>query len=162
MAVLLDNFTGQKPKKLTDFNYIKDNSVVTFNFNCYDSAIYSFSNKDNDDLWRGCVAEVFLDTGLDFYYEFEVAPNGAVFAAKIRNRKIEYIDPSIIKAKATVVGNGYQVQLIVDLNKLERGNELKFNAFRVENKKGETVQQLQALNPTLCETFHVREKFKRL
>ena len=162
MAVLLDNFTGQKPKKLTDFNYIKDNNVVTFNFNCYDSAIYSFSNKDNDDLWRGCVAEVFLDTGLDFYYEFEVAPNGAVFAAKIRNRKIEYIDPSIIKAKATIVGDNYQVQLIVDLRELELGNELKFNAFRVENKKGETAQQLQALNPTLCETFHVREKFKRL
>ena len=74
----------------------------------------------------------------------------------------QHIERRIIKAKATIVGDNYQVQLIVDLNKLERGNELKFNAFRVENKKGETVQQLQALNPTLCETFHVREKFIRL
>ena len=162
MNILLNNYDTTEPSKLTEFNYVKNANLITFNFDCHDSALYSFTDKDNDDLWRGCVVEVFLDTGLDFYYEFEAAPNGAVFAAKIRNRKIEYIDPSIIKAKATVVGNGYQIQLIVDLNKLEKGDELKFNAFRVENKKGETVQQLQALNPTLCETFHVREKFIRL
>ena len=162
MSFLSDNFTGQKPGKLTHINIIKSNNIVIFTFDCHDSSLYSYSNKDNDDLWEGCVAEVFLDTGLDFYYEFEVAPNGAVFAAKIRNRKIEYIDPAIIKAKATIICNNYKVQITVDLNKLERGNELKFNAFRVENKEGDKAQQLQALNPTLCETFHVREKFIKL
>ena len=162
MSVLLNNLDATKPNKATDFNYVKSDNIITFNFDCYNSCLYSYSNKTNDDLWKGCVAEIFLDTGLDFYYEFEVAPNGAVFAAKIRNRQIEYIDPSIIKSRSTINGNNYQVQITVDLNKLEKGDELKFNAFRVENEKGETIQQLQALNPTLCETFHVREKFIRL
>lgn len=162
MSVLLNNLDATKPNKVTDFNYVKSDNLVTFNFVCYDSCLYSYSNKNNDDLWKGCVAEIFLDTGLDFYYEFEVAPNGAVFAAKIRNRQIEYIDPSIIESRSAINGNNYQVQITVDLNKLEKGDELKFNAFRVENKKGETIQQLQALNPTLCETFHVRKKFIRL
>ena len=162
MSVLLNNLDAKKPNKVTDFNYVKSDNLITFNFDCYDSCLYSYSNKNNDDLWKGCVAEIFLDTGLDFYYEFEVAPNGAVFAAKIRNRQIEYIDPSIIESRSTINGNNYQIQITVNLNKLEKGDELKFNAFRVENKKGETIQQLQALNPTLCETFHVREKFIRL
>ena len=163
MPILKDNFTGLSPKQLTVFDYqIKDN-VVTFNFDAKDSFLYSYSYKNNDDLWRACVVEIFLDTGLDFYYEFEVAPNGALFTAKIRNRQIEFIDNlDFIKAESTVNGKDYKVQMVIDLNKLERGNTLKFNAFRVETKENGTSQLLQALNPTLCETFHVRDKFINL
>ena len=52
--------------------------------------------------------------------------------------------------------------MTIDLNKLGNPKEIKFNAFRVEVKENNGPQILEALNPTLCETFHVREKFIKL
>ena len=48
----------------------------------------------------------------------------------------------------------------VDLSKLKHNNNIEYNAFRIEMVNERQI--LEALNPTLCNTFHVREKFMRL
>ena len=50
--------------------------------------------------------------------------------------------------------------MIIDLSNIPLKDTLKFNAFRTEVVDG--VQILEALNPTLCETFHKRDKFIEL
>ena len=79
MERLVDNRSGKEvePKTLLSVNRIND--TLIFEFSAYDSSFNSFSNIDNDELYNGDVVEVFLDLGDEFYYEFEVAPNGASF-----------------------------------------------------------------------------------
>ena len=159
MPYLRNNFDSSKAMPKTILRVKKENNFLIFKFKATNSYLYSFSNENNSDLWKGSVCEVFLDLGDDFYYEFEVAPNGANFIAKIRNRKIEFFDCDFFTSKAIIKGKMYRVIMAVDLNKLGNPKQIKYNAFRVETKPNEKEQILSALNPTLCETFHVKEKF---
>ena len=159
MPYLRNNFDAKTESPKTKVEIKKENNNLVFLFEALDSCLYSYSNNNNDELWKGCVCEVFLDLGDDFYYEFEVAPNGAIFIAKIRNRKIEFFDCDFVTTKSEIVKNNYYVAIHIDLVKLGNPKQIKYNAFRVETKPNEKEQVLFALNPTLCETFHVREKF---
>ena len=91
MPQLFDNRTGKLANPRTDFEYFKQDNLLMFNFVAYESSLSSYSNKDNDTLYKGDVVEVFLDIGIDGYYELEVAPNGATFIAKIVNEQIKFI-----------------------------------------------------------------------
>lgn len=59
---------------------------VAFEFE--DRDIWSFSSDDDDTLWLGDVAEVFLKPAEDntLYFEFNVAPSGALMDARFPNR----------------------------------------------------------------------------
>ena len=60
--------------------------------------------------------------------------------------------------KVDIKGSSYLVEMRCDLDKLSyKPKYIKFNAFRHE-RVGNLDKEL-ALSPTLCETFHVREKF---
>ena len=159
MPYLRNNLSGNIATPETLFNVKVVKNHLIFNFEAKDSCLYSFSSENNSDLWKACVCEVFLDLGDDFYYEFEVAPNGATFIAKIRNRVIEYFECAFFSSKAEIKGSTYNVTMDIDLAKLGNPKVVKYNAFRVETKPNEKEQNLSALNPTLCDTFHVREKF---
>ena len=159
MTYLRNNFNGKLASPKTLFNVEVVNNQLVFDFEAKDSCLYSFSKANNSDLWKACVCEVFLDLGDDFYYEFEVAPNGATFIAKIRNRAIEYFDCDFFLSKSAIKDNKYSVTMYIDLAKLGNPKSVRYNAFRVETKPNEKKQNLSALNPTLCETFHVREMF---
>ena len=67
-----------------------------------------------------------------------------------------------IKEEVEIKGNDYFVKMSIDLTKLGQIKHIKFNAFRIETKGIETNYILQALSPTLSDTFHVREKFIKL
>ena len=159
MQKLLDNRTGKEILPETLVTYKKDNNVLFFEFNAKDSSLNSYSNKDNDEIWRGDVVEVFLDLGDDFYYEFEVAPNGATFVAKIIDGKSLFIKNNFFKSEAIIKGNNYQVAMVIDLSKFINPKSIKFNMFRIETKGIKQDYILQALSPTLSNTFHVRDKF---
>lgn len=159
MNYLLNNVTGKASNLKTSFKLERKEQKLIFKFEAFDSYLFSYSNEDNSDLWRGCVCEVFLDLGDEFYYEFEVAPNGAVFVAKIKDRKITFFKQDFFKASVRFENNNYFVNMVIDLTKLNNPKHIRYNAFRVETLPNKKEQNLSALNPTLCETFHVREKF---
>ena len=159
MPYLRNNFDAKIESPRTKVEIKKENNNLVFLFEALDSCLYSYSNKNNAELWKGCVCEVFLDLGDDFYYEFEVAPNGANFIAKIRNRNIDFFDCDFITTSSEIINKNYYVTIHIDLAKLGNPKQIKYNAFRVETKPNEKEQVLSALNPTLCGTFHVREKF---
>ena len=159
MQKLLDNRTGKEILPETLVAYKKDNNVLFFEFIAKDSSLNSYSNKDNDEIWRGDVVEVFLDLGDDFYYEFEVAPNGTTFVAKIVNGKPLFIKNDFFKSEAVINGNDYKVNMAIDLSKFDNPKFIKFNAFRIETKGIKQDYILQALSPTMSDTFHKRDKF---
>ena len=159
MKELSDNFTGEIAEPSTHFSYEKDGNILIFKYKAYDSSLNSYSNKNNDPIYKGDVVELFLDIGEDSYYEFEVAPNGTTFVATIKDLKPTFIKNDFFKSEVRIDGNNYYVKMIIDLSKFDSIKFIKFNAFRIETKGVKSEYILQALNPTLCKSFHKREKF---
>ena len=159
MYYLKNNFNGNIAKPQTLVKLDNKQHKLIFNFEAYNSCLFSYSTENNSELWRACVCEVFLDLGDDFYYEFEVAPNGANFVAKIKNRVVTFFEQDFFSSSSIIENDNYFVEMVIDLSKLGNPSSVKYNCFRVETKPGEKEQNLSSLNPTLCETFHVREKF---
>ena len=162
MQQLLDNRSGKLIEPKTYVSFKKQGNSLVFNFEAYDSSLKSYSDKDNDELFNGDVVEVFLDLSFEEYFEFEVAPNGAKFVAKIKDGKPVFINDEFLKTQARIEGKNYFVKMVVDLSKFHKIKNIKFNAFRIETKGIKPEFILQALSPTLCNTFHVREKFVKL
>ena len=163
MAYLRNNFNGNVANPKTLVKIVNKNDKIVINYKAYNSCLFSYSSKNNSELWRGCVCEFFLDLGDDFYYEFEVAPNGATFVAKIKDRKITFFEQDFFSSKARIEKNNYFVEMIIDLNRIGYIPQyIKYNCFRVETNPNKKEQNLSALNPTLCGTFHVRDKFLTL
>ena len=162
MMYLKDNLTGKVGSPLTAFEVTRDKDIYSFVFEATESSLESYSVKNNDDSWRLNVVEVFLDMGDDFYYEFEVAPNGKTFIAKINNGNITFFDCDFFSSGVEIDGNTYKVTMKIDLSKFNNAKEVHYNAFRVETKNVGDKQNLQALNPTFCDTFHIRDKFINL
>ncbi len=159
MQNLFDNRTGKKAIPETLISYKKEDNKLMFEFIAKDSSLSSYSNKDNDEIYRGDVVETFLDFGDEYYYEFEVAPNGTTFIAKIVNGKPVFIKNDFFKSKVIIDGQNYKVNMVIDLDKFKQIKHIKFNAFRIETKGIKQDYILQALSPTLKDTFHVRDKF---
>ena len=100
------------------------------------------------------MVEIFLDCGdRKFYYEFEVAPNGTTFVAEKHKNKLVFIDDKFFSSETRIEGNSYCVKMSINLKLLGKKRVISYNAFRIEG------EVLEALHPTLCDTFHVREKF---
>ena len=155
MKYLSNNFNGESGTPKTSFEVKREGDSLFFSFVAHDSYLYSYSEKNNDDLWKGCVVEVFLDLGDDdFYYEFEVAPNGTTFVAKKYKDHLEYLPGDLIDTKVAIKGDSYIVEIRIDLSKFPKYRHIRYNAFRIERGK-----ILEALSPTYCDTFHVRDKF---
>ena len=158
--ILKDNLTGKPSPIWTKFSIIRDNHHIRCSFEAHDSSLNSFSNTDNDELYKGDVVELFLDIGeKDAYLEIEVAPNGAKFVANIINRKINLLNPDIIKSTSVIKENNYFVDIDIDLSKFKVIEPIRFNAYRIETKGIKRDYILLAVNPTLTDSFHVRDRF---
>ena len=154
MHQLKNNRTGELGIPKTEVECFYNDDILVFNFVAHDSSLISFSDKDNDELWRGNVVEIFLDVGeKDFYYEFEVAPNGTTFVAQKYKDKLVFVNNDFFNAKAETSGSSYNVRMEIDVKRIAKSKELLFNAFRCEG------DELEALSPTLCDTFHKKENF---
>ena len=159
MGFLLDNRTGKKCEPKTYFSIDRKDNLLLAHFKAYDSSLNSYSSKHNDDLYKGDVVEIFLTVGVKDYIEIEVAPNGATFVASILNRRITFIDDSFLKTNVEINSNDYFVDIIIDLSNFKNIEEIRYNAFRIETKGIKVEYILQAANPTLSNTFHVKDKF---
>lgn len=162
MKQLFDNRTGNIGNPKTFVSCRLENSFLVFNFEAYDSSLNSFSKTNNDALYNGDVVELFLDLGDVFYYEFEVAPNGATFVATIVDAKPTFISNNFFQSNVKIDGNNYSVCMIIDLSRLGFKKLIRFNAFRIETKGIKPEYILQSLSPTLSNSFHNRDKFLNL
>ena len=72
----------------TTARFLWDDKYLYVAFECEDCDIWSYSNKPDDPLWRGDVAELFVKPNTtDYtYYEFVMTPNGAMYDARYPSR----------------------------------------------------------------------------
>ncbi len=164
--VLSDNRTGGTTAFKTTLEYKVSGGNLEFVFDCENTQYFSAYSLNNEPIYMGDVVEVFIGVGAkpSTYFEIEVAPNGAVFFAKIKNKdekpKVELKDPTF-KTSVKKTKSGYKSVISIPekiLDELGKG-KLYFNAFRIETEGGETDKNLIALSPTLCGTFHKPEYF---
>jgi hypothetical protein len=75
-------------RSATTARFLWDDKYLYVAFECEDCDIWSYSNKSDDQLWRGDVAELFVkpSTSTRAYYEFVIAPNGAMYDARYPSR----------------------------------------------------------------------------
>lgn len=171
---LKENYTGNDlPEFATTVEITLTDTELIFNFNCKNSQMFSAGNKYNDPIFDGDVCEAFIsvDGTINNYYEIEVAPNNTLFLNKVKNPgqgqfELTPVPESecFVESKVDIMGNDYRVIFKVLLDKIGYSKEkgILFNAFRIETENGHTDLHLLALNPTLCEMFHMSEYFVEL
>ena len=161
--LLKDNRTGKPGNPMTKFSIERKANHLICTFEALGASLNSYSCKDNDELYKADVVELFLYIGEEnAYLEIEVSPNGARFVANIINKEIHFIDSSFVKTKVVSGKDSYNVKMDIDLSMLDVKDELEFNAYRIETMGIESNYILLAVNPTMCGSFHVRESFIKL
>ena len=148
-------------KHQTDFNVERKGNELIFKFHAYNSAFYCVGDKYNDPIYDGSVLEVFITYGKEnHYYEVEVAPNGTAFLADIENINGDFktylINDCFVKTEVVISGRDYLATIHFPLDKIKTESP-KLNAFRIEFVNNQ--QNLYALNPTMCASFHRMEAF---
>lgn len=163
--------TGEElPEFLTTVDVIKTKTHLIFDFYCKNSKFFSKDNKYNAPIYLGDVCEAFICTSgnLSDYFEIEVAPNNCQFLCKIHNSGNFNIqltpiseEDNFLKSEVEIWGNDYKLKFSVPLEKIGYDEKIgiKYNAFRIETEGGIENKNLLALSPTMCEGFHVPEKF---
>ena len=170
---LLNNRTGEKTEFYTTVDIKLTDTELSFEFFCKNSKMYSAGDKYNDDIFDGDVCEAFVSTDgtINNYYEIEIAPNNTVFLNKIYNPgKGDFRctpipeNENFITSSVEILGDDYIVKFSMPLDKIGYTKEkgILFNAYRIETEGGHTDLHLLALNPTLCDTFHMSEFFIEL
>lgn len=159
--LLRENITGEKACYKTEFKFRKGLKNLVFKYKAYNSSFNSYSNKYNDELYRGDVCELFIKYGKEnHYYEIEVAPNGATFLADIENIngifKGELINECFVKTSAVIKDDYYEVTISVPKSFIKT-KKIEFNAFRIDTDGVKSDAHLFALHPTLCGSFHKSE-----
>lgn len=175
--VLKNSRTGEDmPEKLTTLDVTMTDTDLTFEFYCENSQFFSASDKYNGPLFDGDVCEAFIctDGSRKYYYEIEVAPNGALFLEKITNNLNpsypndiieEPVEDCFLTSEVELLNGGkYKVRFSMSLEKIGYNPDkgILFNAYRIETDGGETDKYLLAVNPTLKDFFHCPECFIEL
>lgn len=166
--LLKDNITGNVACYKTTVKISRKKDLILVKYKALSSTLFSYSDKYNDELYKGDVVEIFISLGKPFYYyEFECAPNGTLFYGEIHNenneRTLTLLQNNCIKSKTKQHKNWYSVDLIIDLSKLSGDkNNISYNIFRIDTDGEKPEKHLFALNPTLCDTFHVEKAFIKL
>lgn len=161
---LRENITGAENEECS-FCFRFGEREAEFFFDVKDEDVISPFQEDNEDIWQGDAVEVFLspDGNPEHYFELEVSPFGVRFWGEVMfaegEKRLKKLPPPF-GAEATRTKDGYAVQIklpLVAMQGYDR-NAVMLNAFRLD-KKADGGQDLYALNPTRCETFHKPEYF---
>jgi hypothetical protein len=162
------NKTGEENKLSTIIISIEDN-YLCFNYDIYQENIYSPFINDNDPLYNADVVEVFISFNGDIsqYLEYELSPNNVRFLGIINNPTLEspnlkLIEPNFISS-VEKTNYGYNALIKIDLSKIENFDikKVRFNCFNIYTDMGKR-QELYALNPTMCGSFHKAKYFAEL
>lgn len=183
VSFLLQPKDAEKPSTAT-VRFLWDDKYLYVAFECEDCDIWSFSDKPDDQLWNGDVAELFIkpSTSARAYYEFVIAPNGAMYDARYPSRGAggywRFKDWSSNAKVATAIdgtdGNwrdddrGYVVEMAIplsvftDAKKPANGVVWTVGAFRYDySKLFETTMLLMSI-PESKKGFHYYEGYNKL
>ena len=161
---LRENVTDAENEECS-FRFRFGEREAEFFFDVRDEDVISPFQEDNEDIWQGDAVEVFLspDGNLEHYFELEVSPFGVRFWGEVTfgggEKTLKKLPPPF-EAEASRTKEGYAVQIKLPLAAMQGYDRaaVVLNAFRLD-KKADGRQELYALNPTRCETFHKPEYF---
>ena len=161
---LRENVTGAENEECS-FRFRLGEREAEFFFGVRDEDVISPFREDNEDIWQGDAVEVFLSTDgrLTRYFELEVSPFGVRFWGEVTfaegEKRLKKLPPPF-EAEASRTKEGYAVQIKLPLAAMQGYDRraVVLNAFRLD-KKADGRQELYALNPTECTTFHKPEYF---
>lgn len=109
---LRENKTGQEHYGCR-FRYVFGKDCIRFYFDIKDEEIISPYKEDNEDIWKGDAAEVFIspDGDLTRYKEIEVSPFGVRFYGEVTNEdgktpRLRKMEPPF-KAETKLTEYGY-------------------------------------------------------
>ncbi len=79
---------GAKQISRTAAHLLWDDEYLYLAFDCEDKDVWSYSDRRDDELWNGDVVEFFVKPARHehLYYEFVIAPNGALFDGRYPSR----------------------------------------------------------------------------
>ena len=124
-------------------------NLLNFNFEIIDDEIFNPYQKDNDNLYKYDVVEVFIsfDNNCERYFEYELSPFGVRFLGIINNpthkvANLELIKPDFIY-KTNIFSNGYKATISIDINKIDNFSldKILFNCFNVNFNKNKRLCQ---------------------
>ncbi len=161
---LRENITGAENGECS-FCFRFGEREVKFFFDVKDEDLISPFREDNEDIWQGDAVEVFFspDGNPERYFELEVSPFGVRFWGEVTvdggEKALKKLPPPF-EAESSRKEAGYSVQIKLPLAAMQGYDRaaVTLNAFRLD-KKADGRQELYALNPTRCETFHKPEYF---
>jgi hypothetical protein len=166
----------------TEVRMLWDAEFFYLAYQCEDKDIWSFSDKPDDSLWDGDVAEFFVKPSRDqmLYYEFVIAPNATVFDARYPSRGAGGANrfkawESGIRVASTVNGTdndygdedlGYIIEVAIpweafrEAGKPSIGTEWTFGAFRYDySKLFEEPLLLKSFSGEALHGFHSYESY---
>ena len=162
-----ENVTGAESEKCR-FRCRFGEREAEFFFDVKDEDVISPFQEDNEDVWRGDAVEVFLspDGDLTRYYELEVSPFGVRLWGEIaflESMRVLKKLPPPFRAEVTRTKDGYAVHIRLPFAALKGFDRsaMKMNAF-CPDRRTDGGQELYALNPTRCGTFHKPQYFLKI
>ncbi len=174
---LLDCRTGRKAIYKTYLRICEENDGLHFRFIAECASSFCPYSGYNENHYEGDVCEVFIGVGPNpqTYYEVEATPNNDIFLAQITYQgkrdngaplftgKMIPMDQCFVRSKVQKAYGGYIAEIIIDKEKVfQSGDNLYFNAYRIETDGGQRDKHLFALNPTMQPCFHLPEHFIEL
>lgn len=163
-AVVVTEFrlwnTFEKPNSATTVRLCYDDAFLYLLFECEDDDLFVLYDERDGYLWESDVVELFLqppilnERKLPVYYEFEIAPNNAVFDAEMVNtgsggfKRWAGWDCGVktaVKVRGTInnwkdVDQGYTVEMAIPVAAFKeaigdrplKGQTWQFNAVRAD------------------------------
>ena len=169
---LKDCRTGEKAAYKSTLEITEKDDILTFRFTAEHSSFFCPHPEYNGLHTEGDSCEIIIgsDPKRQDYYELEINPLGDLMLCEMHYHGIDedgdpllnwdYIDECFAIGKAIKTETGYIAEISFDKKKISKpGEEIYFNAFRLETDGGETEKHLFALNPTMVGKFHIVEKY---
>jgi hypothetical protein len=182
---LLRNQDGALPRFATIARLLWDAQCLYVGFECEDTRIYATLTERDAPLWEQEVVEVFVDANCDRigYVEIEVSPLNTLLDLYVLNRPPRpfrgLFDWDSVGMRHAVrvdgdardpdsVDRGWSVEMALPWADFATaphqpprvGDVWRLNLYRIDRYQGQ--QELYAWSPTLCETFHVPQRFGEL
>jgi len=182
---LVRNQDGARPRFATTARLLWDRDYLYVGFCCEDTQIYATLTRRDDHLWEEEVVELFCDADGDEigYVEIEVNPLNALLDLYVLNRspypmrQLFDWDSSGVRHAVHVEGDphcpdsadrAWHAEIALPWEDFASaphlpphpGDVWRVNLYRIDRYQGR--QELYAWSPTLCETFHVPQRFGKL
>jgi hypothetical protein len=170
---LRESIRGGVPVQGTQVRCGWDDAELRVLFTCVDRDVWATMTKHDDPLWDEEVVEIFIDPTGDglSYFELEVNPLNATVDLVLRKSRSGWKkdfawDCEGFRTAVERTDTGWNAILAIPFGSLASGapgpgSEWRANFFRIDRPPG-LPWELSAWSPTLCDTFHVPERFGHL